>query len=141
LRNVDGGSSPEREQSHIISTHLNYQPARDWIFSGRYAWRTTQFNENGVRSSDQSQLIYGRAMWDFAPRWDASLQAGYAWGKGGFARYVLGLEVGAQVVDNLWLSVGYNASGIDDDLLSGSDHLRRGGFLRLRYKFDEHLFK
>jgi large repetitive protein len=141
LRNVDGGSSSEREQSHIISTHLNYQPARDWIFSGRYAWRTTQFNENGVRSSDQSQLIYGRAMWDFAPRWDASLQAGYAWGKGGFARYVLGLEVGAQVVDNLWLSVGYNASGIDDDLLSGSDHLRRGGFLRLRYKFDEHLFK
>jgi hypothetical protein len=45
------------------------------------------------------------------------------------------------VQTNLWLALGVNWSGFDDRDLVGSDYTRRGIYLRLRWKFDEDLFR
>jgi hypothetical protein len=62
-------------------------------------------------------------------------------GKGGARQYAYGVEVGYVVVDNVWVTLGYNLRGFRDDELTGSDYTNRGWVLGMRYKFDEDLFK
>ena len=52
-----------------------------------------------------------------------------------------GAEVGYLVTSNLWLSAGYNWAGFRDYDLAGSEYTSRGAYLRLRFKFDERLFR
>ena len=59
---------------------------------------------------------------------------------------VIGIDPGTRlagyaIVDNLWASVGFNFIGFSDDDLVESDYTRRGLYLRLRFKFDETLFR
>jgi hypothetical protein len=49
--------------------------------------------------------------------------------------------VGYLVKQNLWLSAGYNLAGFKDRDLVGSDYTNKGFYIRLRFKFDENLFK
>ena len=52
------------------------------------------------------------------------------------------MEVGRLLRQNLWLSVGYNATGFrGDDDLTGYEYTKQGAFIRLRFKFDEDLFR
>jgi len=59
------------------------------------------------------------------------------WGGEGGRRSALGGEVGFQLQKNLWLSGGYNVTGFADRDLVSSNFTTRGGFFRLRMKFDE----
>lgn len=61
--------------------------------------------------------------------------------KGNARQWAQGVELGYQVQTNLWLALGVNWSGFDDRDLVGSDYTRRGIYLRLRWKFDEDLFR
>ena len=40
-----------------------------------------------------------------------------------------------------WLSFGFNRFGYHDDELTAEEWTRTGGYLRLRAKFDESLFR
>ena len=53
----------------------------------------------------------------------------------------MGVETGYQLIGNMWVSVGYNLVGFKDADLSGEDITRRGAFIRMRFKFDESIFK
>ena len=97
----------------------------------------TLANSDVLDSLYWAQLLYGRATWDFIKDWDASVQTGIYVGKGGAVQYAIGAEVGYQVVDNLWLSAGYNLRGVSDPDLSGNDYLDPGIYVRARFKFDE----
>ena len=61
--------------------------------------------------------------------------------RGNSRQWAQGVELGYQVQTNLLLSVGVNWSGFYDRDLSGSDYTRKGVYLRLRWKFDEDLFR
>ena len=50
-----------------------------------------------------------------------------------------GCDRGYLLRENLWLSVGFNATGFSDVDLS-SDYTARGAYIRLRFKFDKDLF-
>jgi hypothetical protein len=52
------------------------------------------------------------------------------------------MEVGRLLRQNLWLSAGYNWSGFSGDRdLNGYEYTQQGVFVRLRFKFDEDLFR
>ncbi|MDX2220916.1 MAG: hypothetical protein SF172_18010 [Burkholderiales bacterium] len=125
----------------ILSLHGNYQPRRPFTLSGRYAAKIASEKSNGLISKSNAQLISGRAIWEFAPKFDLSINAATLLGQGAQKRqYGLGFEVGYMLTDNLWLSGGYNFFGFkDEDLVSG-DYTAKGAYVRLRYKFDEELF-
>lgn len=125
----------------ILSLHANYQPRRPFTLSGRYAAKMASEKSNGLVSKSNTQLVSGRAIWEFAPRFDLSINAATLLGQGAQKRqYGLGFEVGYMLTDNLWLSGGYNFFGFkDEDLVSG-DYTAKGAYVRLRYKFDEELF-
>jgi hypothetical protein len=59
----------------------------------------------------------------------------------GSRQYGVGVEGGRQVMRNLWLALGYNVLGYRSGDLAGDDSTRRGAYVRLRFKFDENLFR
>ena len=64
-----------RQDTHILSAHANWQPVSKLTLSGRYAFKWTTDESNGLSSKNWAHLVYGRAMWDLARRWDAGVQA------------------------------------------------------------------
>ncbi len=125
----------------MISLHANWQPRRPFTFSARYAAKWVNENSNGLASKNNTQLVAGRAVWEISPRWDVSINASTLLGRGAAAKqYGLGAELGFMVMENLWLSAGYNWFGYKDQDLTASDYTNKGVFVRLRYKFDEDLF-
>jgi hypothetical protein len=125
----------------LLSLNANWQPRRPFTFSSRYAVKWTHDRSNGIESRGGAQLLAGRAVWEFAKRWDVSLNASTLFGRGAQSKYYgVGLELGYLVMENLWLSAGYNFFGYRDDDLASGEYTNKGAFLRLRYKFDEDLF-
>ena len=127
--------------AYIFSTHLNYHPTRRWTFANQYAakWVTDTFD--GLESKSSTYLVGLRAIHDLTERWEASVQSGWLSGDAGGKRFVLGAETGYLVTTNLWLSVGYNWLSYEDADVVGSDFTVDGAYLRMRFKFDEDLFR
>lgn len=123
----------------ILSTHLNVQPNRSWMLSGRYAAKWANDRSNGLSTRSFTQLIGGRSTWDLTERWDVSLQAYRMWGDGA-AETAVGIEAGYMAFQNMWLSVGYNVKGFRAPDLAGEAYTQRGLYARLRFKFDENVF-
>lgn len=89
-----------------------------------------------------TQLLNAGATYDINERWDAGINTGVMWNDAtsGY-HYLLGGEVGYLLAQNLWLSAGYNVAGYKDEDLVDSNTTAQGPYLRLRFKFDENLFK
>jgi opacity protein-like surface antigen len=51
--------------------------------------------------------------------------------------YSAGPAVGYKVLDNAWLSVGYNFTGFTDRDFSAADYTAQGAYLKFRVKFDQ----
>jgi hypothetical protein len=124
----------------IVSAHLNYQPGRADIVSSRIAAKQSNASSYGVVSNYGAQLLYGRWTHDISKDWDFGIQAGLLMADGNAQQHALGAELGYQLSQGLWLSVGYNVIGLHDPDLTGADYTDSGAYIRLRFKFDERLF-
>src|SRR5690606_12018637 len=95
-----------------------------------------------VDSDFHAYLLSGRIVYDITENWDIGLLASTFRGQDGANQYAYGFEVGRLLRQNLWLSAGFNWSGFRGDSdLSGYEYTQEGFFLRLRFKFDEDLFR
>ncbi|MGC4027615.1 MAG: hypothetical protein QM696_01900 [Steroidobacteraceae bacterium] len=136
-----------RSGAHIVSTHADWHPSRPWWLTGRVAakWqRDTFVYAGGDRTRDDfhAVLLSGRVVYDITENWDLGVLGSSLVGQRGANQYALGMEAGRLLRQNLWLSVGYNATGFRGDAdLTGYEYTQRGVFLRLRFKFDEDLFR
>ncbi|MDB5879253.1 MAG: hypothetical protein JWQ41_2667, partial [Variovorax sp.] len=129
---------PGTQQTHIVSGLLNYNPQRGDVVTGRYAAKISDIDDAIASSRYWAQLVHLRYTRDIATDWDASVQAGTMFGRGGARQNTLGFEIGYQAVKNVWVSAGFNVLGLRDPDLAGADHTSQGAYLRLRFKFDEH---
>jgi len=128
-------------QSHLFSTHLNYQPIRPLTLSGRYGHKWLQEKYAGMKLQYGLQAVSGRAMYDITERWDAGMIGSTLFNDGmAQQQYGLGLETGYLAQANLWISLGFNLFGYNDKAMVLSQYTDQGLFLRLRYKFDENVF-
>lgn len=127
----------------ILSTHADWHPSRPWWVTGRWAakWQTDRF-DGGVRDNFRAQLLAGRAVWDVTERWDVGVLGAVQFGQRGARQHAAGFEVGYLLQQNLWLSAGVNVTGFAGDRdLTGYEYTDRGLYLRLRFKFDENLWR
>jgi large repetitive protein len=125
----------------LFSLHANWQPRRPFTFSGRYAAKWVNEDSNGIKAKNNAHLLSARAIWEIAPRWDISVTGSTVIGRGAQAKtYAVGMELGFMVMENLWLSGGYNFYGYRDEDFANGEYTNKGMYLRLRYKFDEDLF-
>ena len=130
-----------KRNTEIFSTHINYQPSKDFIWTGRYGAKWTNDQTIGLNTQFNTQLLSTRFTYDLSQHWDIGIYGATLFSRGFKARELgFGVEAGYLLTSNLWLSVGYNIMGFREDDLTGGDYTNRGAFLRLRYKFDEDLF-
>ncbi len=130
---------PYARKAHVFSSHGDYHPSRPWWWSGRIAAKRVE--ESGA-DNYSAYLGSGRVVYDVTENWDVGLMASLLYSPQGAAKqYAAGAEIGYLVRQNLWLSVGYNFSGFSDKDLTAADYTNSGLFIRLRFKFDEDLFK
>ncbi|MCW5654863.1 hypothetical protein [Hydrogenophaga sp.] len=132
-----------RRTSHAVSLHGDYHPSRPWWLTGRLAGKyVSERFPGGVPSNYTAYLAGGRITWDVTERWDVGVQHHILWSpRGGSRQHSFGVEAGYLLKANLWLSFGLNARGFSDDELQGAAYTRQGVYLRLRFKFDETLFR
>ncbi|WP_290502766.1 hypothetical protein [Alcanivorax sp.] len=133
-----GGDSGADRRVHIVSTHHNYQPHDDWIFSGRLGgkWQTTELYELDVDTD--AYVADGRIIWDMTRRFDLDVHAGALTTEGvEERRYSFGVGVNALIRRNLRMGVGYNFTGFRDDDLDPEGYNVEGLYVGLEYKFDE----
>ena len=127
--------------------HADWHPSRPWWLTGRVAgkWQDDRFayaDGSRVDDSFDAVLLSGRMVYDFTENWDVGAMASTFRGQHGANQYAYGVELGRLLRQNLWLSAGYNFSGFDGDRdLSGYEYTQQGIYLRLRFKFDEDLFR
>ncbi|WP_161809060.1 SdrD B-like domain-containing protein [Stenotrophomonas humi] len=149
---VDGGSSRDigqdvRTAAHIVSTHADWHPSRPWWLTGRIAakWQKDRFayaDGDRVDDSFRGVLISGRVVYDITENWDIGVLGSTFRGDYGSDQYAYGMEIGRLLRQNLWLSAGYNFVGFAADPdLAGYEYTDEGAFIRLRFKFDEDLFR
>ncbi len=120
----------------IVSMHLNVNPRRGQYFAGRVAAKRSQLNDAGISSSYSAQLVSARWIQDLSADWDWGIQGSLMHGAGATQR-AWGVEVGYQAMKDLWLSVGYNFTGLSDRDLTAGEYTSKGLYLRVRMKFDE----
>ncbi len=144
---VSGTSQDVRTRAHIVSAHADWHPSRPWWLTGRIAgkWQRDQFAYGDgarVNSSFNAVLLSGRVVYDITENWDIGVLGSTFRGQYGANQYAYGVEVGRLLRQNLWLSAGYNWTGFEGDSdLNGYEYTQQGAFLRLRFKFDEDLFR
>ncbi|MGK5046975.1 hypothetical protein ACQ4WP_13900 [Janthinobacterium sp. GB4P2] len=136
---IDG----DNYRAHIVSTHLDYHPSRPWWFTGRVAAKHNNDKNLPVGQEKYTAWLFsGRTVYDISKHWDIGVLAAVMGSpQGGSRQWANGVEVGYLLAQNLWLSAGHNWSGFSDRDLTGADYTARGPYLRLRFKFDENLFK
>lgn len=131
-----------RRVAHVLSTHVNYQPSKAWVYTARWASKFVdeRFSEAGTTSN--AHLVSGRATYDLTDKIDVGIIVSDLM-SGSFAahQYGAGAEAGYLLMSNLWVSGGYNFYGFSDRDLEGEDYTRAGPYARLRFKFDEDMFK
>ena len=138
-----GAGLDTNERAYIVSGHVNVQPTADWVVNARYGVKWATDYANNETTSGIVQLIGARSVWDLDAHWDVGIQCYTELSPRtmGGREIALGAEVGYLVIKNAWLSVGYNVEGFRDPDLAGDDYTQRAFYLRLRFKFDENLFK
>ena len=136
------GTDQYQKDTTIWSWSGNYHPTRPLTLSGRYAGKYTEYDADDIVSDNTAHAVYARGLYDISERWDIGLQAGTYWNKqADDMSYMLGAEVGYSPMTNLWLSLGYNFMGFEDEDIAYDDSTQEGAYFRLRFKFDEDLFK
>ena len=136
------GDDPYQKDAIVWSWSGNYHPTRPLTLSGHYAGKYTEYDAQGIASDNTAHALYARGLYDISERWDIGLQAGTYWNKqANDLAYLVGAEVGYSPMNNLWLSLGYNFMGFEDEDIAYEDTTIEGAYFRLRFKFDEDLFK
>ena len=129
--------------AHVISTHADYHPSRPVWVTGRVAakWVNERF-DGGIASTYSALLLGGRWVYDITEKWNIGAQANLLMSpQGGSRQSAVGVEAGYLIRQNLWITTGYNWTGFSDRELQGAGYTNRGVYVRLRFKFDETLFR
>ena len=138
-----GQTLSDNYSAHIVSLHGDYHPSRPWWLNGRLAVKSS--DDHTLPDGQQKYVAWlmgSRAVYDVTEKWDIGLLAALMYSPQSRAiQWANGLEAGYQIAQNLWFSAGFNWMGFSDRELSGADYTARGPYVRLRFKFDETLFK
>ena len=78
----------------------------------------------------------------FRNRWDVGANASVLNSReSGTMDYGIGLDVGFNLASNIWLSLGYNFAGFEDDDFDDARYTAEGPFLRFSIKADQQILK
>lgn len=133
----------ETETRRIVNNlNANYKPGRRvqlaLQYGAKYVFST--IDENSY--TGYTDLTGLEVRYDLTPKWDLGLQASvlHVW-KTGQLDYRSGLSLGYALMKNMWISLGYNFTGFEDEDFSAAEYTAQGPYMRFRFKFDQQSVK
>ena len=125
----------------VNNLNTNYMPNRRTQIALQYGSKYVLETIDGTDYKGYTDLIGTEVRHDITPRWDIGVFGSVMRSvNAGVRSYGLGGSVGYKVVDNMWLSAGYNVRGMDDRDFSNASYRAKGAYITLRMKVDQDTF-
>jgi len=108
----------------------------------QYAFKyvLTEFDDDGY--SGYTDLIGVDWRRGFKRRWDVGVNTSiYHSYRSGVIDYGFGVDVGFNLMNNMWVTLGYNARGFYDTDFAQARYTAQGPYLRFTVKADQHFLK
>lgn len=139
------GSSSLLGQKFINHLRSNYKPDIDHELSLGYSVKYNQQQFDELRLDSWSHFVSTEYRYDFKPfsqrkmMMDAGLRAATLL-SGDTTLYSFGPTIGANLSDNIWLSIGYNFDGFTDSDFAAASYTSFGPWMTFRIKLDQKSF-
>ncbi len=136
-RNLKGGNQDGNNWRVINNLNANYQMDR-WQISLQYAAKIVNEPFKNLKYTSFTGLAGFETRYDLRADWDIGIHSSILRARQlDHSDYSSGISVGHSMVNNIWISLGYNFTGFYDEDFSRSNYTREGGYLKFRMKFDQ----
>ena len=122
----------------INNFNANYKPNRRTQLALQYGAKYVLDSIDGQGYDGFTDLMGAELRYDITNKWDVGVHGNllHSW-NGDQKDYAVGASIGYNVMENTWISVGYNIKGFADDDFSGAEFRTKGLYLNVRVKFDQ----
>lgn len=141
--NQNGGAQPDLTSWRLVNNYTaNYKPNKQLQVSLKYGAKFVMDTISSKRYDAFTDHIGSEVRYDLTKKWDAGLRGSvlHSW-NGGQLNYSGGPSTGYNMVENVWVSFGYNVCGFIDKDFSAADYTAQGPYIRFRMKFDQNTVK
>ena len=135
-------SQKEMSRRLINNLNANRRLNESSQLSLQYAFKYVSNTFDGSRFGGFTDLIGVDFRRGFSTRWDAGIHTSiYHSYESKVVDYGVGVDLGFNMLDNLWLTLGYNVSGFHDSDFAAARYTAQGPFLRISFKADQHTLR
>jgi len=133
-----GGTFDSSSLRYINNMTANWQTTAAWQLLFNHGIKLSNETLGGTTTSGISDLLALQLIYDFTSEWDLTAQtAALRVRTLAQVQPNYGLAIGYNMLDNFWLSMGYNFVGFYDPDFTAAEYTREGIFMRFRFKFDQ----
>ncbi len=134
----DDGFGDEKTWRMVNNLNANWMINRQTQLGLQYGGKLVRANFDGDAYTGYTDLIGVDFRRDLNEKWDVGMHFSslHSW-ESEVIDYGIGFDVGYLVGQNMWLSVGYNFDGFDDDDFSRNRYTAQGPFITFRIKVDQ----
>ncbi|MGI8738443.1 MAG: hypothetical protein ACR2KU_01960 [Gammaproteobacteria bacterium] len=127
-----------RARKTVNNLNLNWLPNRTNQFALHHGIKYVLDSFDSVDYDGWIQAFDGEYRHDINERFDLGLQMGLLHSmQANNYQYSLGPTIGVSLIKNLWVSLGYNFRGFEDDDFSTAGYTSQGPYIKLRFAFDQ----
>jgi uncharacterized repeat protein (TIGR01451 family) len=122
----------------VNNLNANFKPDAKTQVSLQYGAKYVLETIDGRDYSGYTDLIGIEGRYDVTKKWDVGLRGSvlHSW-TGGQMSLGAGPSIGYNVMENAWVSFGYNFVGFYDKDFSAANYSAQGPFVQFRFKFDQ----
>ena len=133
-----GSALDYRTWKMVNNFNANYRPHDDLQISFQLGSKYVKDIIDGQIFDGFTHLLGTQGRYDLTGRWDIGAWTSIlAAVEAGTTEYGLGASLGYGLMENIWLSFGYNLLGFEDSDFSQGDFTAQGPFVKFRLKFDQ----
>ena len=127
------------ETAKLVSNLLaNFELNKRTEWSVHYGLKYAEVTDGPDTYDGFTHLLGTEARYDLTPRLDIGFHASGLWSETGkTVDYAYGPSVGFTPMDNIWVSAGYNISGLEDEDFAAAEYRSHGPYIQLRLKLDQ----
>ncbi|MBJ6748905.1 OmpA family protein [Geomonas anaerohicana] len=142
LKDEKGSGSSTQGRRIVNNLNANFRPDKHNQLSLQYGVKYVLEQLDDQDFSGVTDLFGAEGRHDLSDSWDIGLRGSVVHGwQARQVNYSLGGSIGCNVMQNAWLSLGYNLLGFRDRDFSAANYTAQGPFLQFRFKFDQNSVK
>ena len=139
---LTSASDEQRTWRIVNNLNANRRISANTQLALQYAFKYVSSDFSTTDLSGYTDLIGVDFSRGFGDRWEAGLHTSvYHSYQSSVYDYGVGIDLGYNLTDSMWLSVGYNFSGFHDDDFTAARYTAEGPFLTLSVRAHQDLLK